>query len=157
MTPATRVRPAADADRAAWAAMFADYRAGAGLAPDPDAVARVWTWVCDPAHPLRALLAVTEDGPVGFAHARRFPRPILGAEGVYLDDLYTSPSARGRGVARALLGDLAAQARAEGLGVVRWTTRPGNAAARRLYDAVATVADSVTYDLVPAEAADPVR
>jgi ribosomal protein S18 acetylase RimI-like enzyme len=60
-------------------------------------------------------------------------------------------------VARALLGDLAAQARVEGLGVVRWTTRPGNAAARRLYDAVATVADSVTYDLVPAEAADPVR
>ncbi|NKY07118.1 GNAT family N-acetyltransferase, partial [Cellulomonas hominis] len=104
-----------------------------------------------------AVLAVTEDGPVGFAHARRFPRPILGAEGVYLDDLYTSPSARGRGVARALLGELAAQARAEGLGVVRWTTRPGNAAARRLYDAVATVADSVTYDLVPAEAADPVR
>jgi GNAT superfamily N-acetyltransferase len=137
--------------------MFADYRVGAGLAPGSDAVARVWTWVRDPEHPVRALLAVADDVPVGFAHVRRFPRPILAAEGLYLDDLYTSPVARGRGVARALLGHLAAEARAEGLGVVRWTTRPGNAAARRLYDTLATVADSVTYDLVPGEAVDPVR
>lgn len=150
MSP-TRVRPAGDGDHAAWADMFTDYRAGAGLGPDPDATARVWAWAGDPGHPVRVLLAVTDDGPAGFAHVRRFPRPILAAEGLYLDDLYTRPSARGRGVARALLGHLAAEARAEGLGVVRWTTRPGNAAARRMYDALATVADSVTYDLAPGE------
>lgn len=153
----TTVRPAGAADRDAWAALFTEYRAGAGLSPAPDVTARVWAWVRDPAHPVRALLAEVDEVAVGFAHVRRFPRPILGTDGLYLDDLFTSPQVRGRGVARSLLGHVAAQAAADGLGVVRWTTRPGNAAARRLYDTLATVADSVTYDLVPGTDAAPVR
>lgn len=143
------VRPVVAADHDAWSAMFEEYRSAAGLDPDPVVTARLWSWVQDPAHPVRALVAVDGDLPVGFAHARRFPRPILADEGLYLDDLFTRPVARGRGVARALLHRLAQEARAEQLGVLRWTTRPGNVAARRLYDDLASVADSVTYDLRP--------
>jgi GNAT superfamily N-acetyltransferase len=143
------VRVVVPADHDAWSALFDEYRAAAGLDPDPVVTARSWSWVADPTHPVRALVAVDGDTLVGFAHARRFPRPILADEGLYLDDLFTRPSARGRGVARALLHRLAQEARADGLGVLRWTTRPGNAAARRLYDDLASVADSVTYDLRP--------
>lgn len=110
-------------------------------------ISRVWSWITNPAHPVQALLAENDADPVGFAHVRRFPRPITGDEELYLDDLFTRPEAHGTGVARALLAHLAAEVEAGEVSIVRWTTRTGNETARRLYDHVAQVSDSVTYNM----------
>lgn len=110
----------------------------------------VWSWVTDSEHSLEAYFAVDDDGtPIGLAHAREFARPLDGSTGLYLDDLFVVPDARGGGAGTALLEALRAVAKERGLSVVRWITAKDNQQARRLYDRVAEKTKWVTYDLVP--------
>ncbi|MEI3867313.1 GNAT family N-acetyltransferase [Microbacterium sp. CCNWLW134] len=97
------------------------------------------------------LVAVNEEGAVvGLANLRRFARPSTASLGLYLDDMFTAPAARGAGVATALLREAAKVAAAEGANVVRWITAADNTEARRVYDKVAAETPWVTYDMKPA-------
>jgi len=110
----------------------------------------VWSWISDPENELEAYFAVDEEGtPIGLAHVREFVRPLDGSKGLYLDDLFVSPDARGAGAGSALLESLRDSARERGLSVVRWITAKDNENARRLYDRFAQKTKWVTYDLVP--------
>jgi len=55
----------------------------------------------------------------------------------YLEDLFTDPAVRGRGVATALIAAVRDWAREQGCGSVYWQTRETNTTARRLYDRLA--------------------
>ena len=142
------LRRASPNDYEHWAAMFDSYRLGAGLEASNPVAVRLWEWIIDPGVAVDALLAESDGTLLGFAHYRRFPRPIMADEGLFLDDLFTVQEARGRGVARALLDRLVVETNSGGFALLRWTTKPGNAAARRLYDSYATVAESVTYNVM---------
>ncbi|MGN6426231.1 MAG: GNAT family N-acetyltransferase [Leifsonia sp.] len=110
----------------------------------------VWSWLTDKDNDLEAWFAVDDEGaPIGLAHVREFARPLDGSKGLYLDDLFVLPDARGEGAGTALLEHLRDQARERGLSVVRWITAKDNETARRLYDKVAEKTKWVTYDLVP--------
>ena len=63
----------------------------------------------------------------------------------YLQDLFTLPAARGRGVGRALIEAVYARAREQGLQRVYWQTHASNAAGRRLYDQVAEHEGFIVY------------
>jgi GNAT superfamily N-acetyltransferase len=110
----------------------------------------VWSWLTDADHELEAYFAVNDAGePIGLAHVREFSRPLDGSRGLYLDDLFVAPDARGEGAGKALLEALRERAREEGLSVVRWITATDNDTAQRVYDKVAEKTEWVTYDLVP--------
>ena len=148
-----QVRPLAETDRAQWNDLYRGYREFYALTPNDAVVDRVWSWIQDPAHETRSLVAVADDGTVGgLAHFRRFARPSSGTTGLYLDDLFTRPDLRGAGIARLLIDALSTIAATEGLSVVRWITNEHNETARRLYDGVAAATPWVTYDLTPARA-----
>ena len=68
----------------------------------------------------------------------------------YLEDLFTDPAVRGRGVARALITAVRHWAAEHGCGSVYWQTHESNTVARRLYDEVATFQGFVVYT-VPAD------
>ncbi|RGE21993.1 GNAT family N-acetyltransferase [Leucobacter sp. wl10] len=145
------VRFVAEADRDAWAALYRGYRDFYGKPHDPAVYETVWGWLMDPAHESRCLVAEVDGAVVGIGHFRRFARPIDGGYGLYLDDLFTAPEARGTGAASAILRRLGGIARDEGAALVRWITAESNAAARSLYDRVAAQTAWVTYDLPPSE------
>jgi GNAT superfamily N-acetyltransferase len=63
----------------------------------------------------------------------------------YLQDLYADPEVRGKGVGRALIETVYADADAAGRPNVYWTTQTGNATARRLYDRIAVATDFMKY------------
>jgi GNAT superfamily N-acetyltransferase len=63
----------------------------------------------------------------------------------YLQDLFTLPECRGRGVGRALIEAVYGRARAAGAARVYWQTHETNATAMRLYDDVATKSGFVVY------------
>ena len=142
-----RVRPVATGDREAWRELYAGYRAFYELAPDDTVLDRVWGWLSEESHEVGGLVAEVDGVVVGLAHHRLFSRPSTGAQAVHLDDLFTSPGARGHGVGRALIARLAEIARDHGCDRVRWITAEDNHTAQRLYDDVARRTTWVTYDL----------
>jgi len=89
--------------------------------------------------------AFEEDQLVGIAHYL-FHTSVWARTNCYLQDLFTSPGARGRGVARSLIEAVAAQARTEGAARYYWLTQEHNAVARGLYDKVARHAGFIRYD-----------
>ncbi|MEP6561490.1 MAG: GNAT family N-acetyltransferase [Nakamurella sp.] len=143
------IRQARSGDADQWVELYRGYRTFYRLARDDQLVNRVWTWVTDPTHEVNSLVAVVGPDLIGLANHRRFARPSSGTIGLYLDDLYTAPAARGRGVGGALLAGLSRLAERDGLSVVRWITATDNDRARRLYDRTASSTTWVTYDLAP--------
>lgn len=82
---------------------------------------------------VEAVIASVDDQPVGYALF--FPNfsTFLGKPGLYLEDLYVRPSARGLGVGRALLVHLARIAVERGWGRFEWAVLDWNEPAIGFY------------------------
>jgi GNAT superfamily N-acetyltransferase len=70
---------------------------------------------------------------------------ILAGPTCYLQDLFTSEAARGRGAGRALIEAVYAKAHAAGASRVYWHTHETNRTARDLYGKVADDTGFVVY------------
>jgi GNAT superfamily N-acetyltransferase len=79
------------------------------------------------------LLAIDGRRPVGFALFFHNYSTFLAQRGVYLEDLYVEPAARGRGVGRLLLGAVAQVAVERGCGRLEWAVLDWNAPAIGFY------------------------
>ena len=134
-------------DRPAWDALYDAYAQFYEVPQTPEMRARVWDWINDPSHEVDGFVADDDGVLIGFAHVRAFARPLASATGLYLDDLFVSPAARGSGAADALLAAAQDYAKEQGHSVVRWITATDNARARGLYDKHATATQWVTYDM----------
>jgi GNAT superfamily N-acetyltransferase len=82
-----------------------------------------------------AEVVIAEDGgtPVGFALFFHNYSTFLGKPGLYLEDLFVIPEARGRGIGKALLLHLKALAIARGCGRMEWSVLDWNAPAIGFY------------------------
>lgn len=141
------IRPIVAADRDAWAVLYQAYATFYGVDQTPDMRERVFDWLLSDTHEVNGFCAMQGDVMVGIAHYRSFARPLAAASGLFLDDLFVSPDARGTGAGDALIDAVRGAAAAGGHSVVRWITAKDNARARGLYDKVATETAWVTYDL----------
>jgi GNAT superfamily N-acetyltransferase len=87
-------------------------------------------------------MAETKAGPVGFALWFYTVSTFEGRHGIYLEDLYVRPSARGLGIGRALLARLARRCADEGLARLEWSVLHWNAPAIAFYDSLGATAKS---------------
>ena len=149
MATTTKIRFLLPADEARWRVLFRAYREFYELPQSEEVVSRAWGWFMDPRHECKALVAEVDGEILGFAHHRRFSSPYTGTTGLFLDDLFTDPAARGRGVGRALIGRLTEMAAAEGHALVQWVTAEDNHQAQALYDTLAKRTNWVTYEALP--------
>jgi GNAT superfamily N-acetyltransferase len=86
------------------------------------------------ARPAAEVVIAEEDGePLGFALFFHNYSTFLAQPGIYLEDLYVRPEARGRGTGRALLAHLARLARERGCGRLEWWVLDWNESALRFY------------------------
>lgn len=142
------VRPLREDDEPAWRRLFTAYGAFYETDFTDEVLDRVWAIVVDPAGAVNAFVASVDDQVVGLAHYRSHPDTFSGDDDWFLDDLYTDESARGQGVATALIERLKAKARATAPhGSLRWITAADNVRAQRVYDQVATRTSWVTYEV----------
>lgn len=79
------------------------------------------------------LIARLGGEPVGFALFFHNFSTFTGRRGIYLEDLFVRPEARGRGVGRALLARLARLARERECGRLEWAVLDWNEPAIRFY------------------------
>lgn len=63
----------------------------------------------------------------------------------YLEDLFVAPDARGKGVGRALIEAVYAEADRRGASRTYWATQAKNATARTLYDRLGSLTEFVQY------------
>jgi GNAT superfamily N-acetyltransferase len=89
-----------------------------------------------PAPRVFADLAEVDGAPVGFALWYYSYSTFAGRHGIYLEDLFVAPEARGRGAGKALLRTLAQRCVAEGLGRLEWAVLGWNAPSIAFYDSL---------------------
>jgi GNAT superfamily N-acetyltransferase len=87
-------------------------------------------------------IAEWEGEPVGFALWFYNFSTFRGRFGIYLEDLYVRPERRGHGVGKALLANLAARCRAEGLARLEWSVLDWNAPSIAFYESLGAKPES---------------
>jgi len=98
-----------------------------------------------PAEPVFALVAEDSGRLVGLTHYLYHRSTTRVELTCYLQDLFTEPAQRGRGIGRALIEGVYEQARGAGIRRVYWQTQESNAAGRLLYDKLAGYAGFIVY------------
>jgi GNAT superfamily N-acetyltransferase len=132
-------------DRAAWEALFRGYTAFYEQDHPQSMYDRAWSEFQADVR-MHAFGARLDGTLAGFAHFLMHPRTTA-ADVCYLEDLFTAPQARGRGVGHALIDAVAAWAAERGCGKLYWQTQETNATARRLYDDVAAHRGFIVYSI----------
>jgi GNAT superfamily N-acetyltransferase len=86
----------------------------------------------------RAFCDIAEVGgePAGFALWFYNYSTFAGRHGIYLEDLFVKPQARGQGAGKALLANLARRCVAEGLARLEWSVLDWNAPSIAFYDSL---------------------
>ena len=111
----------------------------------PDITATTWGRFFDAYEPVYALVAEQDGALLGFTHYLFHRSTTAIAPSIYLQDLFTTAEARGKGVGRALIEGVYDRARAAGVPRVYWQTHETNLTAMRLYDQVAEKSGFVVY------------
>lgn len=96
-----------------------------------------------------ALIAEEQERPIGFALYFYSYSTFLTRHGIYLEDLYVVPEARGKGAGKALLQRIAQIAVAEGCGRFEWSVLDWNEPSIRFYESLGAVPKSewIRYQL----------
>jgi GNAT superfamily N-acetyltransferase len=85
-------------------------------------------------------IAELDGAPVGFALWFYNFSTFVGRHGIYLEDLFVRPEARGSGAGKALLANLARRCVDENLGRLEWAVLDWNAPSIAFYDSLGAAA-----------------
>jgi len=128
-----------------WDGYNAFYGRSGPTALAPEITSVTWQRFFDDREPVHALVAEQDGRLLGLVHYL-YHRTTTTIDLVcYLNDLFTSVNARGKGVGRALIQAVYDEARHAGNPRVYWLTHETNATARRLYDKVAVNTGHLYY------------
>ena len=142
-----QIAPLAVADRLPWEALARGYKAFYETEVSPSQYETAWQRLLhheNTREDVFGLGAHLDGRLVGITHYL-FHTSAWAPRVCYLQDLFTAPSERGRGVGRALITAVGAQARADGIRRLYWQTHESNRAGRTLYDKVAQHHGFIVY------------
>ena len=140
------IREIRHGDRAVWEPLWRAYLAFYGTELPAETYDFTFDRYTDPdVTDMRGWLAWQGETVLGLVHSIAHPHGWRPEPVTYLQDLFTVPDARGKGVARALIETVYADADAAGRPAVYWLTQTGNATARALYDKIAAPTDFMVY------------
>lgn len=141
------IREAEPQDEAAWRRLWQGFLAFYDADLAADITDSTWARLMDPASPMTLRMAFEADQALGFAIHHHHCSTWVKGDDCYLEDLFVSEAARGKGVGRALIEDLKAVAKARGWHRLYWNTDEGNATARALYDSFTATDGHIRYRL----------
>jgi GNAT superfamily N-acetyltransferase len=149
MIETIQVRPVVRSDFSAWKILWDGYNAFYGrhqeTALPMEVTATTWSRFFDAYEPMHALVAESAGELIGLAHFLYHRSTIDVGPRCYLQDLFTSEAARGKGVGRKLINEVYLHAKNVGVERVYWQTHETNTTAMQLYDKVAEKSGFVVY------------
>jgi GNAT superfamily N-acetyltransferase len=128
-----------------WDGYNAFYKRLGPTALAPEITAMTWARFFDAYEPVHGLVAESGGALLGLTHYLFHRSTTAIAPNCYLQDLFTSEAARGKGVGRALIEGVYDRAGAAGSPRVYWQTQDTNHTAMQLYDKVAARSGFVVY------------
>ncbi len=140
------VRPLVAADHERWSVLWDGYLTFYEHKLTPEMVQLTWQRLLDPMVDIHGLAAEQDGEILGITHYLFHPSTWSDRGYCYLEDLFTAPDARGRGVGRALIEAVHAAAQERGATRLYWTTQTSNTTARTLYDRVGKLRPFVIYE-----------
>ncbi len=143
------IRAIAHEDYDRWLPLWDGYnsfygRSGPTALP-PEVTATTWARFFDADEPVHALVAEQDGKLIGLVHYLFHRTTTTIAPICYLNDLFTSEAARGKGVGRALIEAVYTEARRAGSPRVYWQTHETNTTAQALYNKVAERSGFIVY------------
>jgi len=143
------IRPIEKTDYEQWLPLWAGYNAfykrEGPTAVSQEVTDTTWARFFDPNEPVYAFVAEDAGRLVGMTHYL-FHRTTTSINlNCYLQDLFTLPDQRGKGVGRALIEAVHGEAKKAGSMRLYWLTQVDNVTARKLYDKVAAHTGFITY------------
>jgi len=143
------IRDIKQSDFDQWLPLWDGYNAfygreGATALPQ-DITKATWSRFFDAGEPVHALVAESGGRLIGLVHFLYHRSTTLLEPICYLQDLFTSKEARGKGAGRALINAVYDRAWQAGSARVYWQTHVTNAVARVLYDEVAEWPGFIVY------------
>lgn len=142
---ALTIRPLTAADRAGWDPLWQGYLTfyKASIASDISDV--TFARLTGGAEPMGGFVAERDGVLIGLVHWVIHRTTWNSRNICYLQDLFTTPEARGTGAGRALIEAVRQMAQAKGCFRVYWQTHESNAQAQALYDKVADKSGFIVY------------
>lgn len=143
------IRPLEQRDWSQWRELWRGYNAfygreGATALPE-SVTQQTWTRFLDEGEAMHALVAEVDGELAGIVHCLVHRSTSRASDVCYLQDLFTAPAQRGKGIARSLIEAVYAKARELGCCRVYWHTMSDNATARLLYDRVGEHRGAIVY------------
>lgn len=143
------IRDASGADYDQWRPLWNQYNEFYGRKGETslseDIVQSTWLRFFDPDEPVHCLVAECDQQIVGLAHYIFHRNTITIENTCYLQDLFSTPALRGKGIGRKLIVEFYERAKQAGTVGVYWHTHSSNQTAMRLYDGIAKNTDFVVY------------
>ncbi|CTQ48870.1 GNAT family N-acetyltransferase [Jannaschia donghaensis] len=142
-----RLAPVTEHDRDTWERLWSAYLEFYGTTLPPDAFDAGFAQLLatDPTV-FNGLIAWDGDDALGLVHWVHHPHMWRREGVVYLQDLFTVPQARGKGVARKMIEAVYADADARGAPHVYWMTAETNYQGRILYDRIGRLTPFIKYE-----------
>ncbi len=128
-----------------WEGYNAFYGRSGATALAPEITGMTWSRFFDADEPVHALVAESDGKLVGIAHYIFHRSTTAIGPNCYLQDLFTTEMARGKGVARALINEVYERAKLAGAARLYWQTHETNITAMHLYNKVAEHSGFVVY------------
>ena len=141
------VRQITDQDKPAWLSLYLAYLKFYETEPIESGVALVWQRLTGEPE-IQGLVAEFDGAVVGIVHFHYQLSTWSDTFNCYLEDLYVSEEARGKGLAPALIAEVKKLALEHNCSELFWITKESNLVARKLYNKVAKISDFVRYEIL---------
>jgi GNAT superfamily N-acetyltransferase len=140
-----KVRKVEASDKARWMELFRGYIVFYEADIPAEQYELTWSRLMDPNYESHGFVAELDGKVVGLTHYSFQTSTWAPVNYCYLEDLFTEPEVRGKGVGRALIDEVKAVAEAAGSSRLYWNTDGTNSTARKLYDSYVPVSGKVQY------------
>lgn len=132
-------------DRETWIGLWQQYLDLDGSTLNDEVHETTWERLLNPAEPVHGALVLHEGIALGFVHFVFHRSTWSVSDACYLQDLFVSPNARGRGLGSSLVRYVADNARKHGAQRIYWQTQSDNEVAKSLYDKIGERSQYVQY------------
>ena len=93
-------------DKDQWEKLYINYADFYKVEMNDKILQIVWNWLHDKNHEVEGLVYEIDGNIVGLAHYRRMPRPLMGQDIGFLDDLFIDPDHRGKRIGEKIFNEL---------------------------------------------------